>query len=271
MQHLESAIPPRASGGLIDCFPPTLYDSGPSKPSIANQRVIYRVDTSETIDANLPAFLASHGPGRSLVHFKPGCPLFLQGESAQNLFYLCSGNVRLTVVSANGKECTIALLSRRDFAGEEALVAKAVRSATAMAIVPCSAVCIERAEMNRAMRQETSVADLFLRFLLTRSLRTQADLVDQLFNSSEKRLARILLLLAKPDRAADLGQEELLHSLGDQPVPIPKISQEVLAGMIGTTRSRVSYFMNRFRERGFIDYDTDIRVHKSLVTVLRHE
>jgi len=163
-------------------------------------------------------------------------------------------------MSRAGKEATIALLSVGDFVGEESVAGTpGLRMATATAITQCTALKIERAEMIRVMHEERAFSDVFLRFLLDRSMRTQADLVDQLFNSSEKRLARILLLMAE------------FRQPGETETLIPKISQETLAEMIGTTRSRVSFFMNRFRKLGFIDYNGGIKVHKSLLNVILHD
>ena len=194
------------------------------------------------------------------MHFKPGQAIFSQGDPADAVFYLQKGRTKLTVVSKGGKEAAIALLSAGDFVGEESIAGAAgLRLATAKAITRCSALKIDRVEMIRVLHEEHAFSDLFLGFLLTRSMRTQADLVDQLFNSSEKRLARILLLMA------ELGKPGEHESL------IPKITQDTLAGMIGTTRSRVSFFMNRFRQLGLIQYDGRIRVHKSLLNVLLHD
>jgi CRP-like cAMP-binding protein len=206
------------------------------------------------------AFLAEAGLGRRIVRLKPKEAFFSQGDPADCVFYIQSGRAKLTVISKEGKEATIALLSVGDFVGEDSMAGTpGLRMATASAITPCSALKIERAEMVRVMHEEHTFSDLFLRFLLERSMRTQADLVDQLFNSSEKRLARILLLMA------DFGKPGEPESL------IPKISQETLAEMIGTTRSRVSFFMNRFRKLGFIDYNGGITVHKSLLNVVLHD
>jgi CRP-like cAMP-binding protein len=203
------------------------------------------------------AFLASAGRGRRIVHVPQGLPLFSQGDPAQAIFYLQRGRAKLTVVSTKGKEATITLLHPGDFVGEESLVAgTGIRTATATAITGCTALRIEKAELFRVVHEEHTFSDLFLSFLLARGMRTQADLVDQLFNSSEKRLARILLLMA------DFGKPGRSESL------IPKISQETLAEMIGTTRSRVSFFMNRFRKLGLIEYNGRIRVHKSLLNVI---
>jgi CRP-like cAMP-binding protein len=205
-------------------------------------------------------FLAQAGLGRRIVRLKPKEAFFSQGDEADCVFYLQSGRAKLTVISSAGKEATIALLSAGDFVGEESMAAvPGLRMATAKAIMQCTALKIERAEMIRVMREEHAFSDLLLKFLLARSMRTQADLVDQLFNSSEKRLARILLLMA------EFGQPGEPESL------IPKISQETLAEMIGTTRSRVSFFMNRFRKLGFIEYNGGIKVHKSLLNVILHD
>jgi CRP/FNR family transcriptional regulator, cyclic AMP receptor protein len=205
-------------------------------------------------------FLANAGLGRKIVQMKAKRAFFTQGNQADAIFYLQKGRAKLTVVSKTGKEATITLLSAGDFIGEESIAAIAgLRMATATAITACIALRIERTEMIRVMHEENSFSDFFLAFLLTRSMRTQADLVDQLFNSSEKRLARILLLMAEFGKP---GEPEML---------IPKISQETLAEMIGTTRSRVSFFMNRFRKMGLIEYNGRIRVHKSLLNIVLHD
>jgi len=209
---------------------------------------------------NLAKFLSMAGLGRTIVQFKTKSVLFLQGDSADSIFYLQTGKVKLTVVSKSGKEATIALLSEGDFVGHESLATiGSVHMTTATATGACTALKIEREAMIRVMHEQLAFSDLFLKFLLARSMRTQADLVDQLFNSSEKRLARILLLMAE------------FGSPGEPEPQIPKISQETLAEMIGTTRSRVSFFMNRFRKLGFIEYNGRIRVHKSLLNVILHD
>src|ERR1039458_4073145 len=205
-------------------------------------------------------FLMNAGLGRKIVHLAPRQPFFSQGDPADSIFYLQEGRAKVTVVSHAGKEATITLLSAGEFVGEGALVAvPGLRLSTATAITACTVLKITREEMARVMYEEHDFSDLFLKFLLARSMRIQADIVDQLFNSSEKRLARILLLMAgfgKP------GEPEQF---------IPPISQETLADMIGTTRSRVSFFMNRFRKLGFIEYTGRIRVHKSLLNVRSEE
>jgi len=206
---------------------------------------------------DVAAFLANASLGRKVIQFAPKEAFFSQGDPVDSVFYLQEGRAKVTVVSANGKEATIALVSEGDFVGEEALAAmRGLRLATATAITACTALRISREEMVHAMHGEHRFSDFFLRFLLERSMRIQADLVDQLFNSSEKRLARILLLMAEFGRPGEPEQY------------IPKISQETLAEMIGTTRSRVSYFMNRFRKLGFIEYDGRIKVHKSLLNAV---
>ena len=205
-------------------------------------------------------FLAEAGVGRRIVQLKPKQAFFSQGGPADSIFYLQRGRAKQTVVSKNGKEATIALFAIGDFIGEESLATVGgVRLATVTAVTACTALKIEREEMIRVMHEEHSFSDLFVKFLLAHSMRVQADLIDQLFNSSEKRLARILLLLAEFGKP---GEPESL---------IPEITQETLAEMIGTTRSRVSFFMNRFRKLGFIEYNGRIRVHRSLLNVVLHD
>jgi CRP-like cAMP-binding protein len=205
-------------------------------------------------------FLGQAGLGRKIVRLKPKEAFFSQGDPADCVLYLQSGRAKLTVISGAGKEATIVLLGAGDFVGEESMAGTpGLRLATATAITPCTALEIERTTMIRVMHEEHHFSDLFLKFLLARSMRTQADLVDQLFNSSEKRLARILLLMA------EFGQP------GETEPLILKISQETLAEMVGTTRSRVSFFMNRFRKLGFIEYNGGIHVHKSLLNVVLHD
>jgi CRP/FNR family transcriptional regulator, cyclic AMP receptor protein len=209
---------------------------------------------------DVDSFLSTAGPGRRIIQFKPKEVFFSQGNPADSVFYLQKGRAKLTVVSTAGKEATITLLSAEEFIGEESIAAMVgLRMATATAITACTALKIDRKEMARVMHEEHSLSDRFMAFLLHRSMRIQADLVDQLFNSSEKRLARILLLMA------EFGQP------GEPETLIPPITQETLADMIGTTRSRVSFFMNRFRKLGFIEYNGRIRVHKSLLNVVLYD
>jgi CRP/FNR family transcriptional regulator, cyclic AMP receptor protein len=206
------------------------------------------------------AFLEKAGVGRTLVELKKNQVLFSQGDEADAVFYLQKGNLKLTVVSQRGKEATIALLEAGNFVGEACVAAsERIRTLTATALTRCTLMRIKRAEMVRVLHEQHAFADVFVSFLLARNVRIQADLVDQLFNSSEKRLARILLLLA------NFGKE------GKPETVVPKISQEVLAEMIGTTRSRVNFFMNRFRKLGFIDYNGGLEVHGSLLNVILHD
>jgi CRP-like cAMP-binding protein len=209
---------------------------------------------------NPQKFLETVGEGRRLVHVKPKGVFFSQGSVSNCVFYLQTGRAKLTVLSTGGKEATITLLAAGDFIGEEAISAPGgLRMSTATALSACTALRIERDEMVRVLHHEHTFSDLFVRFLIARGIRTQADLVDQLFNSSEKRLARTLLLMAEFGKP---GEPETL---------IPPITQEALAEMIGTTRSRVSFFMNRFRKLGFIQYSGRIHVHKSLLNVVLHD
>ena len=207
------------------------------------------------------AFLAKTGMGRTIVDLKRNQTVFSQGDSANAVFYIQKGRIKLTVISKRGKEATIALLSAGSFLGEECIAAiQPQRMATATAIAPATLLRIERKEMVRVLHEEQLFSEVFVSYLLARNTRIQEDLVDQLFNSSEKRLARALLLLAQFGK--DGGAPETV---------IPKISQEVLAEMIGTTRSRVSFFMNRFRKLGFIEYNGTLSVHSSLLNVILHD
>jgi CRP/FNR family cyclic AMP-dependent transcriptional regulator len=197
------------------------------------------------------AFLSSVGLGRKVVEAEPEESFFVQGDPADSVFCLQTGRIRISVVSAKGKQATITLLGPGDFFGEESLGLDAgVRHSTATAVNLCTALKIRREDMLHILHQKPEFVDQFLSYLLTRSMRTQADLVDQIFNSSEKRLARTLLLMA------EVGKPEEPQAM------IPPITQETLAQMIGTTRPRVSFFMNRFRDLGLITYKDRIRVHK---------
>ena len=185
--------------------------------------------------------------------------IFAQGDEADAVFYVQKGRVRLTVVSQTGKEATIALLGEGDFFGEGSLAGQVRRMGTAMAMTACELSRVDKKAMMEALHREQTFSDMFVAYLLARNIRYEEDLVDQLFNSSEKRLARVLLLLAR------FGKE------GKPEAVVPKISQETLAEMIGTTRSRVSFFMNRFRKLGFIDYNGGLEVHSSLLNVVLHD
>ncbi len=204
-------------------------------------------------------FLARIGEGRSIAKYRKEQIVFSQGEPADSVFYIQKGKVKVTVVSKQGKEAVVAILDVDEFVGEGCLAGQTMRIATATAMTDAVVMRLERAAIVRALHDEPAFAELFIAYLLTRTIRVESDLVDQLFNSSEKRLARLLLLLA------NFGKET-------KPEPIiAKISQETLAEMIGTTRSRVSFFMNKFRKLGFIEYNGGIEVHSSLLNVVLHD
>jgi CRP/FNR family transcriptional regulator, cyclic AMP receptor protein len=205
------------------------------------------------------SFLAKIGAGRTLVRVKKKQAIYVQGAKADALYYIQSGKVRLTVLSKRGKEATIAILGAADFFGEGGIAGQSLRMSSATAMTECEFMRIENKVMMDALHREHSMSDLFVSYLLARNIRYEADLVDQLFNSSEKRLARILLLLAR------FGKEDTPEKI------IPKISQETLAEMVGTTRSRVSFFMNRFRKLGFIKYNGEMEIHSSLLNVVLHD
>ncbi len=218
---------------------------------------------STIAEFDVAAFLQNAGLGRRMLQVKPKHAFFTQGDAADCIFFLQAGRVKLTAISGTGKEATVALLSTGDFVGEESIAGPVgLRMTTATALTACSALMIERREMIRVLHEEHAFSDLFLEFLLARSMRIQADLIDHLFNSCEKRLARILLLMTGFGKPGKPDEPETV---------IPKVTQKVLAEMVGTTRSRVNFFMNRFRELGFIEYDGDIRVHQSLLNVVLHD
>lgn len=205
-------------------------------------------------------FLATIGVGKKDVVFLKKQIVFAQGDAADSVFYIQEGKVRLTVVSKAGKEATLGILSEGEFFGEGSLAGQALRMGSATAMTDCELLRIEKKAMMGALHREHEFSDMFVAYLLARNIRYEEDLVDQLFNSSEKRLARILLLLAH------FGKEGIPETV------IPKISQETLADMIGTTRSRVSFFMNRFRKLGFVDYGEDgLQVHSSLLNIVLHD
>lgn len=205
-------------------------------------------------------FLAKAGLGKIIVEREKGATVFSQGEPADAVFYIQKGKVKISVVSAQGKEATVAILGEGEFIGEDCIVTThPLRLVTATSMTDCALLRINKKEMVRVLSREHALSDVFISYLLARNARIQADYIDQLFNSSEKRLARILLLLAQ------FGKE------GKPEIVIPKISQETLAEMVGTTRSRISFFMNRFRKMGFIEYDREIRVHSSLLNVVLHD
>ncbi len=207
-------------------------------------------------------FLAKVGTGRASSEYKKNEVVFVQSDSADAIFYIQKGKVKLTVVSDNGKEAVIAMLGTGDFLGEGCLAGRPLYLGTATAISECSILRLEKSSVIRLLHEEPAFSEMFVSYLLSRNIRIQEDLVDQLFNSSEKRLARVLLLLA------NFGKE-------GKPEPvIARISQETLAEMIGTTRSRVSFFMNKFRKLGFIEYNGGqygLHVHSSLLNIVLHD
>jgi CRP/FNR family cyclic AMP-dependent transcriptional regulator len=205
-------------------------------------------------------FLAQIGLGRTILQYPKNKAIFTQGEPSNAVFYIQKGRAKLTVLSASGKEATIAILGERDFIGEGCIASdQPLRVASATAITDCSVLRIEKDAMLNVLHRQHVFSDLFVAYIVGRYNQTQADLVDQLFNSAEKRLARTLLLLAR------FGKEERSE------VVIPKISQETLAEMVGTTRARINFFMNRFRKLGLIDYNGGLEVHSSLLDIVLHE
>jgi CRP/FNR family transcriptional regulator, cyclic AMP receptor protein len=213
------------------------------------------------IDFNPRTFLSTIGKGRDMMSFKKRNTIFAQGEPTDGLFFIQEGKIQLSVVSEAGKEATLGILSEGDFFGEGGLAGQLVRMSSAIALTDCVLLHVERKAMMLAMGREPRLSATFVKYLLKRNIRYQDDLVDQLFNSSEKRLARTLLLMAQ------FGKE------GVSEMSVPRLSQETLAEMVGTTRSRVSFFMNRFRKAGFINYDVgdNLRVHSSLLNVILHD
>ena len=248
--------PPRESKGPTK----TARQKSPDRPPQVTRNSARPRRTSKTSrEFNPHAFLASIGQGRKAMLFPKKHTIFTQGDPADAVFYLQTGKVRLTVVSQTGKEATIGILSDGNFFGEGSLAGQSLRMGSATAMTDCALLRIEKKAMMQALHREHTFSDLFVAYLLARNIRYEEDLVDQLFNSSEKRLARILLLLAH------FGKDGVPESV------VPKISQETLAEMIGTTRSRVSFFMNRFRKLGFIHYNGGLQVHSSLLIVVLHD
>jgi CRP-like cAMP-binding protein len=205
------------------------------------------------------AFLDSAGVARKVKEFKKAVLVYSQGDAADSVMYLQEGSVKLTVISEGGKEAVIAILGPGDFFGEGCLAGQSVRMGTATAIAPSTVLVIEKREMFKVLHEQHELSDRFISFMLARNIRIEEDLVDQLFNSSEKRLARTLLLLAR------YGKEDQPHGV------LPRVSQETLAEMIGATRSRVNFFMNKFRKLGFIKYNGGLQINTSLLSVVLHE
>jgi CRP/FNR family transcriptional regulator, cyclic AMP receptor protein len=208
---------------------------------------------------NVDAFLSSAGALRAARQYAAGAVVFAQGDPADCVVYIQEGGIRLSVVSRTGREAVVAMLGPGDFVGESALAGQRIRIATAVAVDPTKALVIERRKMLRTLHSEPALADRFLSYVLARNIRVETDLVDQLFNRSEKRLARALLLLARYGKAEPPN------------LVLPRISQEVLAEMVGTTRSRVNFFMNKFRRLGFIEYNGGLKVNRSLLSVVLHD
>jgi len=213
----------------------------------------------KTIPFDPKEFLAKANGGRTISAYESNQTLFSQGEPADSVYYVIHGKVKVTVVSEQGKEAVVAILGPDEFCGEGCLNGQTHRISTATSVMDCEIMRLEKQVMLRVLHDEPTFSEMFITHLLERTLRVEADLVDQLFNSSEKRLARALLLLA------NFGKE------GKPETVIPKVSQETLAEMIGTTRSRVSHFMNKFRKLGFIEYNGTLKVHSSLLNVVLHD
>jgi CRP-like cAMP-binding protein len=207
---------------------------------------------------DLKVFLESTGVARSIRKYARSAIVFSQGDPAEDVFYIQQGTVKLSVLSRTGKEAVVAVLGPGDFFGEGCLAGQPRRIATAAAMTTSRFLVVEKPQMLEMLHTQTALAERFLAHMLARNIRVEEDLVDQLFNSSEKRLARVLLLLSRYGKA-------------DQPLLIPKMSQDTLAKIVGTTRSRVNFFMNKFRKLGFIEYNGDIKVNSSLLTVVLHD
>lgn len=205
------------------------------------------------------AFLAKAGTSRRIIRYTAGAVVFAQGTQAGSVYYLQDGNVKLSVLSTTGKEAVVAMLGPGDFFGEGCLAGQSLRMATATAVTASVALRIQKAEMVRTLHEQPEFSGRFLTHMLERNIRIEEDLIDQLFNSSEKRLARTLLLLAR------YGKEE------SAPRVLPKLSQETLAEMVGTTRSRVNFFMNKFRKLGFIEYNGGLKINSSLLSIVLHD
>jgi CRP/FNR family transcriptional regulator, cyclic AMP receptor protein len=216
-------------------------------------------ESTQKLAFDAQTFLDSAGVSRKIKEFKRAESVYAQGEAAGSVLYLQSGGVKLTVVNEVGKEAVIAILVPGDFFGEGCLAGQPIRMGTATAVTTATVLVIEKSEMFKVLHAEHGLSDLFIKFMLARNIRIEADLIDQLFNSSEKRLARTLLLLAR------YGKQDKPHGV------LPKMSQETLAEMIGTTRSRVNFFMNKFRKLGFIKYNGGLQINTSLLSVVLHE
>jgi CRP/FNR family transcriptional regulator, cyclic AMP receptor protein len=237
-----------------------LLSSGGVMQKIANSSNIKsKRKSTQKLTFNVQVFLDTAGVARKVIEFKKGEVVYSQGDAAKSIMYLQAGGVKLSVVNEVGKEAVVAILEPGDFFGEGCLAGQPVRMGTATAITPSAVLNIEKSEMFKVLHEQHAFSDRFLTFMLARNIRIEEDLIDQLFNSSEKRLARTLLLLAR------YGKEDRPQGV------LPKISQETLAEMIGTTRSRINFFMNKFRKLGFIKYNGGLQINTSLLTVVLHE
>jgi CRP/FNR family cyclic AMP-dependent transcriptional regulator len=246
VRHRRDLLRYEASGGAVR----TIASSTISKPKKKSKQ-------KNVFDAQ--AFLDSAGIARRVVLYEKAQKIYTQGDAAASVMYIQKGGIKLTVVNQVGKEAVVAMLGAGDFFGEGCLAGQHLRMGTATAIVPTAVLMIEKKEMVRVLHAEHALSDRFMAYMLSRNIRIEEDLIDQLFNSSEKRLARALLLLARYGK--DSQQEKML----------PKVSQEMLAEMIGTTRSRVNFFMNRFKKMGFIRHNGGLHVHGSLLSVVLHD
>jgi CRP-like cAMP-binding protein len=230
------------------------------RASTTSRKIKSNIKPKQKLAFDAQTFLDSAGVSRKVKEYKRAEAVYAQGDAAESVMYLQSGGVKLTVVNEVGKEAVVAILASGDFFGEGCLAGQPVRIGTATAITPSTVLVIEKSEMFKVLHEEHALSDRFIRFMLARNIRIEEDLVDQLFNSSEKRLARTLLLLAR------YGKEDQPHGV------LPKMSQETLAEMIGTTRSRVNFFMNKFRKLGFIQYNNGgFQINTSLLSVVLHE
>jgi CRP-like cAMP-binding protein len=237
---------------------PYYYDcSHPKASTVSSATGLAK--TNKKLVFDVQRFLDSAGVARRVVEFKAKATIFVQGEPAKSVIYIQKGRVKLSVVNPTGKEAVVAVLGQGDFLGEGCLSGQPTRIGTASAILPSTLLVVEKDEMTRLLRKEHELSDRFISFLLTRNIRVEADLVDQLFNSTEKRLARTLLLLAQ------FGNKNQPQKV------VPKVSQEVLAEMVGTTRSRVNLFMNKFKKLGFIKYNGELHINTSLLSVVLHD
>jgi len=249
---------------VVACLPDVFWS--PLSDNIRSMRGIRRLPRRRIVMRrkkpyrfDLKAFLARDGDGRTIVEFRKGRTLFSQGDPANAVFYILKGKVKLTVLSQQGKEAVVAVMGPDVFVGEGCLAGQRLRMATARALTDGSLVRLEKETMIRLLHEQPTFSELFTTHLLSRNVRVEEDLVDQLFNSSEQRLARMLLLLAH------VGKQK------ESEIVIPKVSQETLAQMIGTTRARVSSFMNKFRKLGLIEYNGKLRVHSSLLNIVLHD